>query len=363
MNVIMFPSYCAKSLLLLSFILHLLSAFPTFGASVAAYGLEKNRVYTQLSGAELLIPSESLSFNPFLIERGTDTNNPSSILLTMPTGNTIQFSNYWAENLFGNYAAPQFFPTSETLNEYAPAGDYIFSFTPVASREQLIEIPFLEGRFPNSTAVISNSEEALSINPSADFVLRWSPFTDATSDDLVGVYLGRFRTAVYHDEPSFVTLNGNATSVNVPAGTLEPGSGGTGVLVFWRNLLVDRDTIPGAIGYSSYAHYTFFTYQVQSPNAVRIEHHSESGLKVVINGVPGEELTLDESGDMVDWHPRETISLVTEEQVIQLPNPPSPAYYRVRSMMVQSVAIEQSRSNSPSRSSPLGRYLFGSSPK
>jgi hypothetical protein len=79
---------------------------------------------------------------------------------------------------------------------------------------------------------LTNYLEAQSVDPTRPFRLGWEPFQGGTAADCIYVELqpDAFHTPAL-SEPG--ALNGTATSVIIPAGTLQPNSQYSGVVTFY----------------------------------------------------------------------------------------------------------------------------------
>ena len=89
---------------------------------------------------------------------------------------------------------------------------------------------------PNSPQV-SNYVAAQSVNPSQPFTLNWNTFTNGGSTDWIlleieGGPVGALFETPIPGQPN--ALNGTATSVMIPAGTLPADSTNTAVLAFYH---------------------------------------------------------------------------------------------------------------------------------
>lgn len=94
---------------------------------------------------------------------------------------------------------------------------------------------------------ITNLVAAQSIDPTTDFVLRWAPFLNATSNDFILCDI----QSGYHSSyvpGSAGALNGQDQSFTIPAGTLLPGKVYICRLVFVRVQSTFTNDYPGAFG-------------------------------------------------------------------------------------------------------------------
>jgi hypothetical protein len=86
-------------------------------------------------------------------------------------------------------------------------------------------------------------------------VLQWDPWAGGTADDVIRLRIEDADNELVFETPGRGNaghLNGLATSVTIPAGTLAPGQTYEGQLVFERIALSDETTLPGAEGRVTY---------------------------------------------------------------------------------------------------------------
>jgi hypothetical protein len=98
-------------------------------------------------------------------------------------------------------------------------GDYLLTLNSAYSNEQVtVNLP---GTLPQPPAPqIANFAAAQSVNPAQAFTLTWNPFAGAQATDTVYVVIGN---AFSTPQPTVSNgLPGTATSVVIPAGTLQP---------------------------------------------------------------------------------------------------------------------------------------------
>ncbi len=181
------------------------------------YGIYKNSNYQQTSSADP-IPDPTIdpyTFSALVVSsqfgQGVKTGS-----LTLPNGTVKTLPS------LGSVA--QFYETSETeppLNAAYPAGTYTLRFQQNVGNEVSINMT-LPSTAPPIPKIL-NLPELQSIAPGADFTLRWNPFTGATGDAFISVYITDENGTAVFQAPDYCLprpLPVTATSVVVPAGTL-----------------------------------------------------------------------------------------------------------------------------------------------
>ncbi len=103
--------------------------------------------------------------------------------------------------------------------------------------------------------------EAQAIDPAAPYTLSWNPFIDGTTNDFIFVQIETSQGRVFAtgmDPTAAGALDGTASSVVIPADTLQPGRAYAARVAFYR--LSDRNTndYPGVLGAGGYFAQTDF---------------------------------------------------------------------------------------------------------
>ena len=165
------------------------------------------------------------------------------------------------------------------FNTNFPAGNYIFNVSAMASNQQVtVNLPAYTP--PNAPQVI-NYNAAQSVNPSQPFTLNWNTFTNGGSADWIFLEMGGnpvpiFQTPLY-GQPN--ALNGTATSVTIPAGTLPANSTNHPFLAFYHIVL---STNNGVISEAFVGSATLFTLITTATGARPLLNISRSGTNVLV---------------------------------------------------------------------------------
>jgi hypothetical protein len=202
-------------------------------------GSGTNAVTTFLAGKYAIYHQTSTAPPPFLtyefFAQTTLTSNRTATNITVTIPITSGISNLVQDSLQPEkYAKRVYNPNLTIFNTNFPAGDYVFNVSATASNQQVtVNLPNYAQ--PNAPQV-SNYTAAQAIDPSQPFTLTWNTFTNGGSTDWIlffidGAYGTFFQTPDY-GQPN--ALNGNATSVTIPAGTLQASSTNQASLVFYH---------------------------------------------------------------------------------------------------------------------------------
>jgi methionine-rich copper-binding protein CopC len=154
---------------------------------------------------------------------------------------TLEMPNSSVSNLFQNPIDPaQFFLSVADTNETAfdtdfGAGDYIFTVSAATSNQQVIVNYPATLAQPSAPALV-NYAAAQSVNPAQPFTLEWNVGAGGTPGEFVFVSVGSvFSTPTLGASNA---LPGTATSVQIPANTLQPNTNYTGTIGFYNFIAV-----------------------------------------------------------------------------------------------------------------------------
>jgi hypothetical protein len=223
------------------------------GADVDYYGLAKGQAYRQLDDSST-VPSE---FAPYFFNAFAQGAYPGSLTATSlvnPAGQTNIFSpteeGGWEFNFFAD------FETKTDLDAAFPRGRYTFELATLAEGRQRPVLLLPNDAYPNVPR-LANWAAAQTINAYADFTLSWNVFSGGGAEDFISVIIRDTNTfAQVFATPDLLkpgTLDGTATSMKLPAGTLQPGRGYVVELLFLNVSALDYQAYPGARGLTGFA--------------------------------------------------------------------------------------------------------------
>ena len=195
----------------------------------SSYSTGKGIYYDQTAGGTPVMKSpypywfhaQVVSLAPFLTVSVTGPTNSSSAELSGPHSSPGLLEG-WVRHT--NQASLD----SRFLN-----GNYAFDIFSFIHGHQFVTNTLATGSFPNAP-MVSNLTAAQSVDAASDFTLTWNPFSGGTTNDFISCQLQGVNSN-YFTSPAFGTagaLDGTATSVLIPAGTLLPGHAYLGRLTF-----------------------------------------------------------------------------------------------------------------------------------
>jgi hypothetical protein len=184
-----------------------------------------------------------------------DTNAPYIFLATVTLASnrtalsaTVTFPTSVVSNMFQDpVATEEYILTGTETNQDAfdsafPDGDYIFTVNASTSNQEVtVDLP---SSLPQPGAPqVSNFAATQSVNPNQPFTLEWDAFVGGTSKDAIYVSIGNAYSS--GDPYTSNAILGTATSVIIPAGTLETNSSYDAYLVFYHFTVVSN--LPGYV--------------------------------------------------------------------------------------------------------------------
>jgi hypothetical protein len=185
-----------------------------------------------------------------------------------------------------------------------PAGNYSFAISTVNNSNQFPVLNMPVPTYPNAPH-ISNYSAAQSINPNSPFLLQWDAFLGGTTNETIWFFIldtnsNQVFSTPYPGTDYAGSLKGTATSVTLPAGTLQLGRTYLGVLIFSKGTSLNTTGYPGASGLTfanaetTFALGTISATPVLSPTPVLSQPARVSPTQFGFNlrGVPGSNYTI-----------------------------------------------------------------------
>lgn len=227
------------------------------------YNLFRIARYDQISDATPLPVSEG----PFGFSASTvsPTGGPliTNAVLILPRGASRALDGF---PLGGLFFLNEEFATEAAQTTAFPAGTYTLRFTQTGSPERVIPINLPTGILPIPR--IANYSAAQSINATTSFTLRWDALTGAGAEDYLQVSILDGTEEVFM-APDFCVpreLPVTATSVEIPAGTLQPGRTYGASLSFGRLTYDSTNAVPRMSGAGVVYRSTEFTLRTTGGN-------------------------------------------------------------------------------------------------
>jgi hypothetical protein len=114
-----------------------------------------------------------------------------------------------------------------------PAGDYTFTVQATTSNQTVnVNFPTTNAMAQPAAPHVTNYTAAQAVNPTQPFVLAWDAFPGGSSTDFVYVVIGNVFSSTNVGVPG--ALPGTATTITIPAGTLQANSNYDSSIGFYR---------------------------------------------------------------------------------------------------------------------------------
>jgi hypothetical protein len=239
-----------------------LACKPAQAAEISLVALYKRQVFVQTNAGPPAPRCSPYMFDAIVELAGS--NSISAAALAAPGGSQTALTvsegrefvpRRWFSWTCGSYS------NLEELESAWPNGKYSFFIFGSSNRLMTPTLSLGGDAYPTNAPHIQNFTEAQAVDPAKDFAVRWNPLPGGTTNDLVFVSVRSladqgavFSTAFLKGEGA---LDGSATDVTIPAGTLVPGQD-YDVYVRFDKVLERSDVIADVVGLASYASGTHF---------------------------------------------------------------------------------------------------------
>ncbi len=230
------------------------------------------------------------------------TNNPvTAAKVQVPGGPLLTLTNYFGRSFMNseNYAS------QAALDTARPNGTYNLQLTRTTGAPPSAGIN-LTGSYP-PTPQILNYAAAQAIDASTNFVLQWNGFTGATSNDSIEITLQNGTWSWTAPDPCVPRpLTNTATSVTIPAGTLQAGTTYNASLVYSRMTYIASNAIPD-LNLAAFLRKTV-NLQIKttggssgSARFVSWRVLANGNFELKLQGTPGTSYTLQSSTQLGPW--------------------------------------------------------------
>jgi hypothetical protein len=196
--------------------------------AITSFTLGKIYYYDQTSAAAPTVDT-SIPYNFDAVTALSSNRTATNVTLLLPTGGI--------SNLVQNFLRPEDFTLFSFKTNQAsfdatfPPGSYVFTVRSVNSN-QTVPVNFPSTLLQPGVPHITNYTAVQAVNPAQPFTLGWDGFIGGTLTDFVSVAIGESFSSTNAGSPG--ALNGTATSITIPAGTLQPNSNYDSTLSFFR---------------------------------------------------------------------------------------------------------------------------------
>ncbi len=278
------------------------------------YGINRHAVYVQNS-ADDPVPDEDTPF-AFMASVVPASGDGGVIegSVTRPDGGSSELE---VLPFGGSAYLFEQFNTEAALDAAFPVGNYTLRFEQEDLPERVVAMSL--PAFP-PIPVVANFTESQSVNPAADFTLRWNAFTGANPDhDVIDLTITDGADVVFSAPDPCVPreLPVTATSIVIPAGTLGPGKTYRVDLVFGRQGYFSTNTFENMFGSSAVSRLTSLTLRTtgggEEPLPARFTGYTllpNGNPELTFTGSPGRAYVVQRSASIVaeSWDTMGTVT-------------------------------------------------------
>lgn len=186
---------------------------------------------------------------------GADSEAILSATITSPAGPLAELTRDLSEGWLEFEAA---FDTLAELNAQVPddsKAPYLFTISTLHDGPRTIALTMDGAAYPSPPPQVLHYGTLQTIAPAQPLTLSWTGFAGGTADDLILVEVSQLSGAVVFETGipgAPESLNGLATSITLPSGTLKPGQRYDLSIEFIKVVDRNESAYPGAVGYALY---------------------------------------------------------------------------------------------------------------
>jgi hypothetical protein len=222
-----------------------------------SYGLSKISNYVQTSDSDP-VPESGEDAAPFLVSASvvSPETGPAVTSASLTTPDNVELDL----SLFGTFQLFEVYANQSEMDEAFPAGSYLLSFTQAGpiQRKITMTIPPAVPPIPKVTGFATTQ----AWSATQDGTLRWNGFTGAAAEDYQSVYIADAEGNVVFQAPDPCVpreLPVSATSIVIPANTLQAGQTYDAQILYSRQFYFSTNAVPEMAGFGSQNRTTRFT--------------------------------------------------------------------------------------------------------
>lgn len=255
----------------------LLSAFTPAAQAVDVelFGVHKGQLFIQTNDSAPVAAGVSNYFFTAFV-RAKRFNTVTDVLVRPQAGSERRLVRGHDFDFYNFWTTTDWFSSQPALDFVHPNTNYVVTVNTVNDGPVVVPFNLTGDAYPNAPHV-ANYTNAQAVRPEVDFLLQWDAFTGGTTNDQIRVDIEDIPTAnnlienganiilgartFRSGEPRDVTaLDGTATSVLIPAGTLNAGHNYRARITFVKVTGLDTSypSVPAVIGVAGYLAKTEF---------------------------------------------------------------------------------------------------------
>ncbi len=268
-----------------------------------AAGVIKELLYLQDSAASPVPDPETPAV--FMAAVTSPTNDPVlTAKMQVPGGPLLTLSNLTGVGKF--FMTSEDYASQEALDTARPNGTYVVQLTRTSGAAPSANIS-VSGAYP-PIPQIQNYTACQSVDPAADFTVQWNGFAGASEGDIVAFTIMHPASIWSWSAPDPCiprALPNTATSVTIPADTLESGTAYEATLIYSRMTHSESNGIPD-IDLTAYLYrvvrFSIVTTGSSGDNGARFSAWSllsNGNLELELQGTAGQSYIIETAGDLM----------------------------------------------------------------
>jgi len=201
------------------------------------------------------------------------------------------------------------FAEQADLDRIFPNGSYTVSFHTLRDGDRSVTLETGADDYPNAPTMLDFAATQ-AVDPDQALVLQWQPMAGGTASDSIELFIGNDDACFFETPPAGEpgALDGTATQVTIPAGSLPPGRTLDCELVFARVADEDDSQYPGVscrAGFFAITTLDLVTTGEPFEPRIEVQGQGEAAL-VVVTGERGRSYQVSASDDLSFWQPQWT---------------------------------------------------------
>lgn len=262
-------------------------------------GLFKVEIFTQAPGGTPQIRGEE-GYGAGAFADSTGFNTLLSGSVRQPSGETFRMDYSQGDALESETEVD----SKAEQEAVAPPGNYQMTLETAHQGTKTVTLNVPADAYP-STPELLNLAAAQGVDPALPLTLTWKPMVGGTVNDFIGVWVDPENGGqTVYETPEFQSgqgLNGSATSVTIPAGTLKSGRTYQVELEFVHPTTFDTTTLPGStlvVAFGRLTHFNITAAGTVVPPQVQLSPSQDHRWLIRVTGDSGINYVLEATNQL-----------------------------------------------------------------
>ncbi len=230
------------------------------GADVSIYTVKKGIQYAQTgSGIPVAGTNNSYVFEADVFTFLPNEATSAAVLLPPPIGTNQALVEQPSQNQF---QLRHKYNTQTALDNHYPDGNYVMGINAIHDGVKTLSLLLSGAAYPTSAPHLTDFPTLQMVNANGYFQATWDPFAGGTSSDFVQFRIEDLAGNKIFETPDYAkpgAFDGTAIGALLGPGILTAGQTNNGTLTFQKNVVVDSNSYPGAVGVADYYIRTSFS--------------------------------------------------------------------------------------------------------